>query len=156
MEHITRNKKGVSMVELIAYVALYGVVMSLLASLVFVIIQSARKVNGQAILNRGATIMYTEILSQTISLNPDTVSDVVKTTSDGKDTISVAFEKRFFYNDEGEKKPISESTEYANRPVKIVYSYTEGNDNIDVSYVKIDNTASSSTINLCLSRGFLL
>ena len=65
MEHITRNKKGVSMVELIAYVALYGVVMSLLASLVFVIIQSARKVNGQAILNRGATIMYTEILSQT-------------------------------------------------------------------------------------------
>ena len=38
MEHISlikRNKKGVSMAELIAYVALYGVVMSLLASLVF-------------------------------------------------------------------------------------------------------------------------
>ena len=79
MEHISlikRNKKGVSMVELIAYVALYGVVMSLLASLVFVIVQAARKVNRQAILNRGSILMYTEILSQTISLNPDTVSDV--------------------------------------------------------------------------------
>ena len=42
MEHISNNKKGVSMVELIAYVALYGVVMSLLATLVFVIVQAAR------------------------------------------------------------------------------------------------------------------
>ena len=102
MEHISliRHKKnGVSMVELIAYVALYGVVMSLLASLVFVIVQAARKVNSQAILNRGATIMYTEILSQTISLNPDTVSDVTYTTgADGKPTsVSVTFSKVYGY-----------------------------------------------------------
>ncbi|MCR5308151.1 MAG: hypothetical protein K6E24_04065, partial [bacterium] len=61
------------MPEMIAYVALYGVVMSLLASLIFVIIMAARKVNRLSILNRGVTIMYREILSQTITLNPDTV-----------------------------------------------------------------------------------
>lgn len=146
MEHITKNKKGVSMVELIAYVALYGVIMSLLASLVFTIIQAARKVNRQAILNRGATIMYTEILSQTIVLNPDSVSDVTK-SADGK-TISVTFEKKYFYDDEGVRKPIAESTEYADKPVKITYSYTDGRDIIDVIYTKIDNSYTTSTISL--------
>jgi len=130
MEHTLQNKKGVSMVELIAYVALYGVVMSLLASLVFVIIQGARKVNAQSILNRGAVIMYTEILSQTIALNPDTVSPV--TISDDGNTISVTFSKRFYYTDEGERRSISENAEYQNINTSIKYSYTKNNDNIDV------------------------
>ena len=146
MEHIIKNKKGVSMAEMIAYVALYGVVMSLLASLVFTIVQAARKVNRQSILNRGATIMYTEILSETISLNPDAVSPVTK--SEDGNTISITFEKKYFYNDEGERKPISQSTEYANKPVKITYSYTKGADNIVVVYTKIDNTTTTSSINL--------
>lgn len=131
MAHISlikRNKKGVSMAELIAYVALYGVVMSLLASLVFVIVQAARKVNRQAILNRGATIMYTEILSQTISLNPDTVSDVtyyssytsstVNTpittaiTDDNKSSItaiSITFTKKYDYYKAGDTIPSGKS-----------------------------------------------
>lgn len=146
MERTLNNKKGVSMAELIAYVALYGVVMSLLASLVFVIIQAARKVNAQSILNRGATIMYTEILSQTINLNPDTVEDVIL-SADGN-TISVTFSKRFYYTDEGERKSISENPEYQDKTTSIRYSYTKNNDNIDVLYTKGNGETSSNTINL--------
>lgn len=132
------------MLELIAYVALYGVVMSLLATLVFVIIQAARKVNAQSLLNRGATIMYTEILSETISLNPDYVSDV--TVVD--DTISIYFEKVYYYNDEGERLPISGNAEYATKNTKITYSYTKGNDKIDVKFTTGNGSESTSTINL--------
>ena len=95
MEHTLKNKKGMSMPELIAYVALYGVVMSLLASLVFVIVSAARKVNAQSIMNRGATLLYTEILSQTVSLNPDSVTGP---TING-DTISITFEKVLAFNE---------------------------------------------------------
>ena len=147
MEHILKkNKKGVSLVELIAYIALYGVVMALLATLVFVIVKAARKVDSQSILNRGATLMYTEILAGTISLNPDTVSDV-STSADGK-TISVTFEKRFYYNDEGERKPVSENSEYTTKMTKITYSYTQGNDNIDVKRILGNGSESTSTIDL--------
>lgn len=134
------------MVELIAYVALYGVVMSLLATMVFVIVKAARKVNAQSILNRGATIMYTEVLSNAIALNPDTVSEV--TTSEDGNTISVSFIKKYFYTDEGERKLISESSLYTNKTVMITYSYTKGSDNIDVVFTKGDNTSSASKIKL--------
>lgn len=145
MEHILKkNKKGVSLVELIAYIALYGVVMSLLATLVFVIVKAARKVDSQSIINRGATLMYTEILGGTIGLNPDTVSEV---TTSGN-TISVTFEKRFYYNDEGERKSITENDTYLNKITKITYSYTKGNDNIDVKRVLGNGTEATSTINL--------
>ncbi len=147
MEHISKNKKGVSLVELIAYVALYGVVMSLLASLVFVIIQSARRVNAQALLNRGATLLYTEILSETIKLNPDTVSAVSLT--DGETKISITFERRFYYTDEGERKSVSDADSgYANKLTKITYSYTSGSDNIDVALVNGNGAITLSTINL--------
>ena len=147
MEHILQNKKGVSMAELIAYVALYGVVMSLLASLVFVIIQAARKVNAQAILNRGATIMYTEILSETIRLNPDTVS--AASLSDDGNVINVTFEKKYYYTDDGERKNVEEGDEYNGKVVKIVYSYTKGEDNIDVAmYTKGATNPNTTTINL--------
>lgn len=147
MEHILQNKKGVSMAELIAYVALYGVVMSLLASLVFVIVQAARKVNAQSILNRGATIMYTEILSETIRLNPDSVSEV--SLSDDENVISVTFEKQYYYTDDGERKYVKDSDEYNGKVIKIVYSYTKGEDNIDVAmYTKGATNPSTTTINL--------
>ena len=144
MEHILKTKKGVSMVELIAYIALYGVVMSLLATLVFVIVNAARKVNAQSLLNRGATIMYTEILSETISLNPDYVSDV--TTTD--DTISIYFEKVYYYNDEGERLPISGNTEYATKTTRITYSYTKDTDKINVKFTTGNGAETTSTINL--------
>ena len=134
------------MAELIAYIALYGVVMSLLASLVFVIIQAARKVNAQSILNRGATIMYTEILSETIRLNPDSVSDVL--TSDDGNTISITFEKKYYYTDDGERKSISENDEYQAQVTSVTYSYTKGNDNIDVLFKTGAGSESSSSINL--------
>ena len=146
MEHILQNKKGVSLTELIAYVALYGVVMSLLASLVFVIVKAARKVNAQSIINRGAVVIYTEILSQTINLNPDTVSPV--NISDDGNTISITFSKRFYYNDEGERKSITENAEYQSKNTSIKYSYTKDNDNIDVLYTKGNGSTSTSTINL--------
>ncbi|MCR5462211.1 MAG: hypothetical protein K6E87_04000 [bacterium] len=135
------------MAEMIAYVALYGVVMSLLASLVFVIISSARKINSQSILNRGASILYTELLSEIIRINPDYVGDV-ETTADGN-TISIQFEKKYKYNDEGERIEIkSDDAEYANKPVKIKYSYTKGNDNIDVIYTSLSGVNTADTINL--------
>jgi len=145
VEHILqKNKKGVTLVEMIAYIALYGVVMSLLATLVFVIVKAARKVDAQSIINRGATLLYTDILSGVINLNPDTVSEV---TTSGN-TISVTFEKRFYYNDEGERKSISENSEYNNKITKITYSYTKDNDNIDVKRVLGNGSESNSTINL--------
>ena len=147
MEHTLKNKKGVSMPELIAYVALYGVVMSLLASLVYVIVVSARKVNTRAILNRGATMLYTEILSETIRLNPDSVSNVEM--SSDNNTISVTFEKKYYYTDEGERKSVSdEGSGYANKTTKIKYSYTKGSDNVNVLFVKGDGTSTTSSINL--------
>ena len=146
MEHILKSKKGVSMAELIAYVALYGVVMSLLASLVYTIVVSARKVDSRAILNRGSAILYTEILSETIRLNPDTTSGPI--ISSDNNTISVTFTKRFYYTDEGERKSVSESSEYQGKVVSITYSYTKGNDNIDMYFVKGDGSNSTSQINL--------
>ena len=134
MEHILQNKKGVSMVELIAYITLYGFISSLLATLVFVIVQAARRVNAQSLLNRGATMLYTEILGQTIGLNPDTVSNVI-TSADGN-TISISFEKRFYYTDEGERKSITENADYNTKITKITYSYTKDNDNIDVIMIQ--------------------
>ena len=141
MEHISltcHNKKGVSMVELIAYVVLYGAVMSLLASLTFVIITSARKVNRQAILNRGTTIMFTEILSQTVALAPDYVSDVDTSVAD---TISITFEKRHFYDDDGVRH------DYAEDEIQsIKYVYNKGDDNIVV--IRNNDIDNSGSINL--------
>ena len=151
ISQICHNKKGVTMIEMIAYLALYGMVMSLIGSLTFTIIITARKVNRQAILNRGATIMYTEILSETIALNPDTVSDVVYTDASGNvvtnpssnkaniNNISVTFTKKWSYNDEGERVEIT-------NPNSITYSYTKGNNNIDV--IRNNNAADKSSINL--------
>lgn len=146
MEHILQNKKGVSMIELLAYITLYGFVSALLATLVFVIVKAARKVNAQSILNRGATLMYTEILSQTINVNPDTVGNV--TTSADGDTISITFSKRFYYTDAGEKKSTAGVDEFANKIVSITFSYTKDNDNIDVILVKGNGTSNDTTINL--------
>jgi len=64
MVHNFSSKKGLTMIEMIAYVALYGVIMSLLATLVFVIIQATRRVNRQSILNRGTKMLYIEFLAQ--------------------------------------------------------------------------------------------
>ena len=148
MDHtIMTNKKGVSMPELIAYVALYGVVMSLLASLVFVIVSSARKINSQAILNRGSAIMYTELLSQIIILNPDVVNDVEYSAD--ANTTSVEFQKKYTYNDEGERILIkNDDPEYQSKPIKIKYSYTKGNDNIDVLYTYLNGSTSTTKISL--------
>ena len=146
VEHILNNKKGVSMIELLAYVVLYGLVMSSLATLVFVIVRSARSVSAQSAINRGATMLYTEILGQTIGLNPDTVSNVV-TSADGN-TISISLSKRFYYTDEGEKKSIIDLPEYNTKVTQITYSYTNGNNVIDVLYTKGNGTSSSSTIDL--------
>ena len=142
MEHILKNKKGVSMVELLAYVVLYGMVASMLSTLVFVLVRQARKVDAQSILNRGSTMLYTEILGQSIALNPDTVSEV--STSDDGDTISITFSKRFYYTDEGERKSVSESDDYSSKVVLIKYSYTTGEDNIKVLR-KTGNGAETTT-----------
>lgn len=171
MEHISlisHNKKGVSMAELIAYVALYGVVMSLLASLVFVIIQAARKVNNQAILNRGATIMYTEILSQTIALDADTVNDVEYKDASGNviadpasnkesiDTVSVTFMKKWSYattdgeqhvDETGATKTYNTGERYPlENPSTIKYVYKKGTDNIDV--IRNGDEVNKTSINL--------
>lgn len=140
MEHISQsrlNKKGVSMVELIGYMALYGVVMSLLASLTFTIILTARKVNRQAILNRGATIMYTELLAQEIALNADTVDEVVYKDASGNvlnnasenrssvNSLSITFAKKWTYNEDGERIAIE-------NPSTLTYRYTKGQNIIEV------------------------
>ena len=134
------------MAELIAYVALYGVVMSLLASLVFVIVVAARKVNAQSILNRGTAIMYTEIVSEVVSLNPDTVYD--HGVSDDGDSISVEFQKQFYYTDSGEKKLVADNAAYNNKIVRIKYTYVRGSDNIDVLFTYGNTNTVTSSINL--------
>ena len=150
MDHICQtchNKKGVSMIEVIAYIALYGLVVSVLASLTFTIILTARKVNRQAILNRASILVYTEILSQTISLNPDYVSDVTK--SEDGNTISVTFQKKYKYTDDGDRVEITASdTEYANKATMITYSYTKNESNIKVVYTKLNGSHTDTQINL--------
>jgi hypothetical protein len=132
---------------MIAYVVLYGVVMSLLATLVFVIVKAARKINSQSILNRGASILYTEFLSQIVTLNPDTVSDVA--ISEDGNTISIEFEKKYKYNDEGKRVEIeADDAEYSYKPIKIKYIYTKGSDNINVVFTNLAGTNSYSTISL--------
>ena len=160
---IKNNKKGVSMIELLAYVSLYGVVMSLLATLVFVIVKTARKVNDQAIINRGSTMMYTEILAQTTNFSPDTVSDVVYKDALGNviedpasnraniDTISITFIKQYDYApsdgyvvgektyNEGDRIPLE-------TPRTLEYAYKKGSDNIDI--IKNGDTENKASINL--------
>lgn len=153
---IFHNKKGVSLTELIAYIVLYGVVMSLLASLVFVIINSARKVNSQAILNRGASIMYTEILARTVALNPDTVSKVTykignqeyTTLPDGTnkttiDSISITFSKINDYNDDGKKITLPAANQK-----HLTFTYNKGEDNIKVYSKEGTGNPVESSINL--------
>ena len=143
------NKKGVSMVELIAYVALYGVVMSLLASLVFVIVNTARKVNAQSILNRGSSVLYTSFMSEVLNLNPDYI---VLEPTDGN-TISILFEKyhKIKRDDDNNVESVliePDDPEYLNKPVKMRFSYTKEHTDIDVTYIYLDNSTSTSTINL--------
>ena len=166
MEHtslINKNKKGTSMLELIAYVMLYGIVMSLLATLVFVIVQAARKVNRQAILNRGTTMMYTEILAQTTNLGPDTVDKVVYKNASGNEitdpetnktsinSISITFIKQYDYAPSDNyvvgDKTYSEGDRYPlTTPLTLEYVYTKGTDYIDV--VRNGDYDNKSTINL--------
>lgn len=141
------NKKGVSMIELIAYIALYGLVTSVLASLTYTIIITARKVNRQAVLNRASVIMYTDILAQTISLNPDHISDITK-TADGN-TISITLQKKYKYTDDGDRVEITATdTEYASKPNAITYSYTKETDYIGVRYSYLNGTYVDSKIDL--------
>ena len=153
---IYHNKKGTSMMELIAYVALYGVVMSLLATLVFVIVKAARRVNSQAILNRGCVLMYTEMLSQTVNLNPDTVSEPFYTNENN--TINITFQKLYTYNDDGDRVNIRDAytannadptiASYINKPLTITYSYTKGDDSIVFEITDIKNVKSTGKIDL--------
>ncbi|MBP5446316.1 MAG: hypothetical protein J6Y28_09115 [Acholeplasmatales bacterium] len=154
MERISQsrlNKKGISMPELIAYVILYSVVTSLLASLTYTIIITARKVNRQAILNRGATIMYTELLAETIALNPDTVDSVVYKDASGNtisnptedknsiNSISITFTKKWSYNDKGERIAIT-------NPETLTYRYTKGSNDIDI--IRNNDEDNKTEINL--------
>ena len=140
------NKKGVTLVEMIAYITLYGVIMTLLATLVFVIIQTTRKVNRQSILNRGTKLLYTEFLAQAINFN----ADYVVINEPTNDTVSITLEKHYRYDDEGNRIEIVVGDEiYANKPVKLTYSYKKGEDKMKFSYAKLDGTLySSSEINL--------
>jgi len=139
------NKKGVTLVEMIAYITLYGVIMTLLATLVFVIIQATRKVNRQSILNRGTKLLYTEFLAQAINFNADYVAINEPTT----DTVSITLEKHYRYDNEGNRiEIVAGDTEYANKPVKLTYSYKKGEDKMKFSYTKLDGTSTSADINL--------
>jgi hypothetical protein len=139
------SKKGVTLVETIAYIALYGVVMSLLATFVFVLVQSTRKVNRVSILNRGTKLLYTEFLAQAINFNADYV--VVNETVN--DTVSVTLEKHYRYDDEGNRiEIVAGDTEYANKPVKLTYSYKKGESKMKYTYTKLDNSETTNEIKL--------
>ena len=153
MVHNTSSKKGVTMIELIAYVALYGVIMSLLATLVFVIMQTTRRVNRQSILNRGTKMLYTEFLAQSINFNPDYVEINEPTT----DTVSVTLEKRYRYDNEGNRiKIVAGDSEYANKPVKLTYSYKKGEDKMYYTYTKLDAEGTTTTNVIDLDFGMTI
>jgi len=140
------SKKGTSLIELLAYISLYGVVMSLLATLVFVLTKTARSVNRQSILNRGTKILYTEFMGQAINFNADYV--VVNETIN--DTVSVTLEKRYRYDNEGERiKIVAGDTVYANKPVKLTYSYKKGDNKMGIKYEYLDGrTIPDATVDL--------
>lgn len=145
MVHNSSSKKGTSLIELIAYIGLYGIVMSLLATFVYVLVQTTRKVNRQSILNRGTKLLYTEFLAQAINFNPDYVA-VNEPTSN---TVSVTLEKHYRYDDEGNRiEIVAGDTEYANKPVKLTYSYTKGEDKMNFTYTKLDGSTTTAEINL--------
>lgn len=140
------SKKGTSLVELLAYISLYGIVMTLLATFVFVLVQTTRKTNRQSILNRGTKLLYTEFLAQAINFNADyvVVNEVIN------NTVSVSLEKHYRYDDEGNRiEIVAGDTVYANKPVKLTYSYTKGEDKMKFFYTKLDGSSTTpSEINL--------
>ena len=139
------NKKGTSLVELLAYVSLYGVVMSLLATLVFVLTKTARSVNRQSVLNRGTKILYSEFLAQAINFN----ADYVNINEPANDTVSVTLEKHYTYDHEGERVQIvAGDAVYANKPVKLTYSYKKGEDKMKIIYTKLDGSSTEGTVDL--------
>lgn len=139
------KKKGVTLVEMLAYISLYGVVMSLLATLVFVLTKTARSVNRQSVLNRGTKLLYTEFLAQAINFN----ADYVVINEAVNDTVSVTLEKHYRYDDEGERvKIVAGDAIYANKPVKLTYSYKKGEDKMKIVYTKLDNTSTEGIVDL--------
>ena len=146
MLHNSSSKKGVTLIETIAYIMLYGAVMSLLATFVFVLIQQTRRVNRLSILNRGTKLLYTEFLAQAINFN----ADYVVVNDEVNNTVSVTLEKHYRYDNEGNRIEIVEGdTEYANKPVKLTYSYKKGEDKMKYTYTKLDgNDSDPIEINL--------
>lgn len=145
MQRNTSSKKGITMIETIAYIMLYGVVMTLLATFVFVLIQSTRKVNRVSIINRGTKLLYTEFLAQAINFNADyvVINEIVN------DTVSVSLEKHYRYDDEGNRiEIVAGDTVYADKPVKLTYSYKKGESKMKYTYTKLDGSTSTADINL--------
>ena len=139
------SKKGVTLIETIAYVMLYGVVMTLLATFVFVLIQTTRKVNRVSIINRGTKLLYTEFMAQAINFNADYV--VVNETIN--DTVSVTLEKHYRYDDEGNRiEIVAGDTVYADKPVKLTYSYKKGEDKMKYTYTKLNGDSTTTEIKL--------
>lgn len=139
------SKNGVSMIETIAYIMLYGVVMALLATFVFVLIQSTRKVNRVSIINRGTKLLYTEFLAQAINFNADyvVVNEIVN------DTVSVTLEKHYRYDNEGNRiEIVADDPVYADKPVKLTYSYKKGESKMMYTYTKLNGSESSTEIKL--------
>lgn len=81
IEHVLHNKKGISMMELLAYTALSGTVMALLASVVLFVTNNTTRIYEKSKLNTQSTQLYSQTLNWINGLSPDTVNYVYITES---------------------------------------------------------------------------
>ncbi len=81
------NKNGITLMELLAYIAIVGIVVTLLTGTMIYAIRSHDEVNGQGALNMEANYIMSNLMTQANAFNPEYV------TSCGTNCIELVIDK---------------------------------------------------------------
>jgi hypothetical protein len=64
------NKKGVTLIELIGYLALVGIIVALFGGLMGYVVQTYDKINGEGALNNEANFIMSQVITKTSRFQP--------------------------------------------------------------------------------------
>lgn len=151
-QSILLNKKGTSMVELLAYVILYGTVMSLLATMVFFIATTSQKTYEKSRLNIENVTLFSESLAVTTNLMADNVE--LQTDASGKK--SIMFWKKYDFisadpdADQVDRKQVETDKEasLASKVNRVYFSFDEDNNDIVVKTTTPGGTEKSNALSV--------
>ena len=141
-----KDKHGVSMVELLGYIVLFGSVFTLLSTTTFLIARASQSAYEKNRLNIGSTQLYSELLTTINRLQPDSV-EIIEDPDEPK---KIIFLKENTFNEEGNS--VSVSVGELNKHV--IYFDSTSNDVMIEGYEKGNDSAISTTrISLSVNVG---